>query len=127
LSTQEIVALLFAILGTFFVLRGLWNLVSALDSRKWPHVPGVIVSPQTYHFRIQGEEHTGHRACFGDSSRTRLAFLRSGTRYAPGMKVTVHYNPEKPHDCVLAPGWNAFLMIDLVFGAVFLAVAVVFF
>lgn len=131
-SNHEIFALLFAALGTFFVLRGLWNLVSALDSRKWPHVPGVIASSQgpaalTYHFRIQGEEHTGHRARFGDSSRTNLAFLLAGTsRYAPGTKVTVHYNPENPRDCVLAPGWNAFLMMDLVFGAVFFAVAVGF-
>ena len=114
------------------MLRALWNIVSALDSRKWPHVPGVIValrSPaaMTYSFRVQGEEHTGHRPCFGDSARSNLAFLLAGPRYAPDAKVTVHYNPDKPRDCVLEPGWNVFLILDLLFGLVFLGVAVVFF
>lgn len=125
MSNQEFIALVLAALATFLILRGLWNLVSALDSRKWPHVPGVISESQgpaalTYRFRIQGEEHTGHRRCFGDSSRTNLAFLLRGSAgtSAPGTKVTVHYNPENPRDSVLAPGWNRFVIMDLLFGVV---------
>ena len=128
-SNHQILYLVFGAIGTFFVLRALWNVASALDSRKWPHVPGVMGPSEVvvaYHFRIEGEEHTGSRLFFGDASRTALPLLLGG-RPAPNSKVTVHYNPAKPRDCVLRPGLNPFVILDLIFGLVFLAVALAFF
>jgi hypothetical protein len=143
LSFQAIVGLLFIAFAIFMGLRTVRDVASAFESKNWPEAAGVVLFSRVdessdgeggrlfkasirYRFEAQGRELTGSRACFGDSTSTNIAALARGIeeRYRAGQAVTVRYNPDKPSECVLEPGFNLRLVLDFVFGCFFLTLGV---
>jgi len=143
LNLETIITLMLTIGGTVFVLRSIWHLLTALESRSWPRTRGVIVASKleddresggggmyralvSYRFTVDGHEFVGDRACFGDSDRTSWSWAarKIVARYRPGDAVTVHYDPSKPREAVLETGISGVLMARLAFGIVFLALAI---
>ena len=141
-SFQTAVGLAFAVMAIAVILHALWNILTALESRKWPAAAGVILSSRveekvdaqyiytravvSYRFNVGGEELVGRRACFGDVNSSTMKFLarRIVDRYRAGQAVTVRYNPTKPQECVLEPGVSAHLLLELLLGCAFFIVAI---
>jgi VIT1/CCC1 family predicted Fe2+/Mn2+ transporter len=116
----KIVAGFFLILGVFFFIQGLINVIHIQKSLSWPSVEGVIVkselaseslsrsgdigtanysaSPSSidkavieYHFERDGEVFAGDRVAIGDYiSSTRTEDILK--KYPVGAKVRVYYN-----------------------------------
>jgi hypothetical protein len=77
----------------------------------------------TYRYEVDGEELLGCRVRFGDSLSFGWASPARGIvkRYTSGRQVTVRYDPNKPKDSVLEPGFNSFLLLELVIGCLVFA------
>ncbi|MCP3168789.1 DUF3592 domain-containing protein [Myxococcus qinghaiensis] len=135
----SIICALLAAAGFVFVFAGLKDVLRALHSRRWPTVPGTVLSAEEvehrlpvpgqteprvhYEARVQYEYSVG-RVLVGTATlrvdpaaRTNpddaQATLR---RYPPGQAVRVAYNPEDPTDAVLEPGAHAPSFVRLVVG-----------
>ena len=131
-------ATLFILIGTVFMLAALWNAIAALESKRWPEAPGVIstsykkerhdaesgtyYSPVVaYRYQIGERELTGKRVSFGNLIPASIA-----ERYRAGQEVLVHYDPEKPEQCVLEPGLNTPLVIQFVASCAAIAAGIYF-
>jgi uncharacterized protein DUF3592 len=143
-TIEDIAALAFIAFSMFMLLRTVWNVLSAFESKTWPEASGVILSSRvdesndseggtlfkaavSYRFQVLDQELTGQRACFGDSSATNIPALarRIAKKYRAGQAVTVRYNPAKPQECVLETGLNAQLVVDFAFGCLFLVIGII--
>jgi hypothetical protein len=118
-----------------------YYLVSAISgrvARRWPVVAGVVTSSKieqtagrfghyykpcvVYTYSVAGVTYTGNQRRFGDADFT---FKSSATsrlaRYASGVQVPVHYDPDDPRSSVLEPGNESSTYLGIVFwGAWFL-------
>lgn len=135
MNLNTILALLLVAAGTVFVLRSVWQLLTALESRSWPKARGIVMDSKleeggrkfraqvSYRFTVDGQEFVGNRACFGDSDKTSWSWAARGiaARYHSGQTVTVHYDPAKPSEAVLEPGISGALMARMAFEIAFLA------
>lgn len=109
---------IFAAVFFGFLSYGLYNLIQALRSRRWPSVQGFVVTSAleehgpgeparalvTYRYAPSGANLLGRRVFFGDAVSTgwgKKAALRRVSKYAPGSAVTVFYHPVRHHLCVL--------------------------
>ena len=119
------------LIGGVFILTGggliVWQALAmerAAASRKWPRAPGkvlrVFVDRQednegpTYRvkvlcrYRVGDSEYTCDRLRFGIAFWSSLPIARISralTKYTAGDSVEVAYNPEKPEESVLEPGF----------------------
>jgi hypothetical protein len=120
----------------------------ALQTRRWPRVPGQIESASVkafqerkddgpgwrthyrpeivYSYVVEGVRYTGDKASRGvqSSSTMEAPARRRAARYAPGSTVPVYYNPENPAESVLNPGSWAPWLVWLI-PAIVLAIAIV--
>lgn len=119
--------------GTTALLRSLWTLFTAIDSRKWPSTEGVVVASDeetlvepklSYRFTVNGQGYVGNRRVFGKAGWK--IFFPMIKEYRQGTSVTVRYNPEKPSEAVLEPGVSWWLFSTLVFEIAFIGVGIVF-
>lgn len=120
---------LFFLFGFFGLAGGLWHLAKMISTLFWPAVKGVVVqssvrssdgfySPDiTYSFEVDGQKY--------ESSAVDIGQVESGDeadpeqivrRYGEGKEVVAHYNPKKPGESVLIPGFNVPLLL-MFFGA----------
>ncbi len=137
------VALLFLLVGSGLLVWTVWNVISALDSRRWPEAPGTIVvsdlqrskggdggvsyRPEvTYRYVVDGRELIASRTRFGD--RIELSWsapaVRAVRKFPVGANVAVRYNPNHPQEAVLEPGIYPSLWVTLVIACGFTAVGI---
>ena len=110
----------------------------AAASRKWPRAPGKVL--RVFVDRKEGDEgpmylvkvlcrygvgdteYTCDRLRFGIDLWSSLSIARLSRalkKYAAGDSVEVAYNPKKPEESVLEPGFAPTLLSGLAFGLVF--------
>ncbi|MCE9673002.1 DUF3592 domain-containing protein [Myxococcus stipitatus] len=144
----SIICALLAAVGVVFLVAGVKDLLRALRSRRWPTVPGTVLSAEEVEHRLpvpgQQEprvhyearvryEYTVGRVLVGTASlrlspevRTNPASAQATLRrYQPGQQVWVAYNPADPTDAVLEPGPQALSFVRGVIGLGLLGVAAV--
>ncbi len=106
----------------------------AWESRQWPTVQGQVISTGMaessddngvayapivrYTYEVDGVEYQSSRIAFGPteytSSRRKVAQVLA--RYPEGSAVTVHYNPNDPHEAVLETQVQGSLVFTLIGG-----------
>lgn len=123
MQTGFLVGLLFLVIGVVIFFLALRDYRTAKASAAWPSTEGSITkthiriddrgeTSETYHpeityaYSVLGSPYQGTRTVIGatrsySSRRKAEAFLAG---YPIGMKVTVHYDPEKPDQSVLEAG-----------------------
>ena len=140
------VELVFVALGLAALVYGLylawtWNAV-----RSWPSVEGVIVSARTedqvvrrdgshvtlersiaprvrYEYAVDGQRHSGRRVRIGDVAlNTPAAAEKVVQRYPPRRRVPVYYAPHDPRRSVLERQPGPGIALNLVAGALFVAI-----
>lgn len=115
-------------------------------TQSWPTTGGSVISShveekrdyddegnlnRTYYPIIEYEYTVGGDRFQGDSyqalktsmSRRKARQVVSG--YNPGEEVTVFYNPEKPSDAVLVPGFSNILYVLLAMGIILILAGIV--
>jgi len=119
---------IFFLIGIGVTVLGVILLWKALSSQAWPSVKGRIISASLekekvgrreifreqiqYVYHVEGKKFVGDRV----SLTPRLATLGLPTRqmtnkYPKGALVTVYYNPSRPEESVLEPGFNANIIL----------------
>jgi hypothetical protein len=127
-------------LGTVFGGAGAWALWRAWTARRWPSVPGKVVTVDVrwsgvmargahpvirYEYAVGGVVREGSRLGLGAEvgrASERSARAAAGN-LAPGDPVTVFYNPRRPDDAALRPGASVADIVLLVIGVVVLGAA----
>lgn len=112
----------FIIAGALLSWFGIRSLLRAEDSVKWPTAHGVVQSSSleyhtgnkgggTYHahvlysYSLDGSNFSGDRIAYGDYGSSDPSHAQGIiNRYPVGTKVTVHYMPSNPEECLLEPG-----------------------
>ena len=102
-------------------------------SRAWPSTSALILASEvkevdnsedsyahavTYAYRVAGCDYTGNRIHFVDTTtlnQSRAA--RLATKYPPNVRVPVYYNPAKPGQSVLEPGFKWSLVYTVLWTA----------
>ena len=136
--------------GGFLTLAGggliVWQALAterAAASRRWPRAPGVVLRAfldrsegdegPAYllkvicRYRVGDSEYTCDRLRFGIalwSSRPKSRFSRALKKYTVGDSVEVAYNPEKPEESVLEPGFALALLSGFGFGILVLVMGI---
>ncbi len=115
------------IAGTLVLVSGLVTMLSAIRSRSWPCVAGVVTISKTvsvksaarsrtsepswapevhYQYTVTKTKFTGTLICFGmeglSGGREFAATYKD--RYPVGKVVQVFYEPNRAENCVLEPG-----------------------
>jgi hypothetical protein len=105
-------------LGAFFYAQSRWNLARARASRRWPTVPGVVQADEVerrqgsffmfyklalrYRYEVGGISYDGDRVQFGPARvAARELIAKLATKYPPGARVIVHYDPNDPSAALL--------------------------
>ena len=125
--------LLFAGVGGYFIVHGIRRMILARLSRNWMVTEGTIITSQlhipsrtsedaggssivrstgfgyrpdiTYEYVVRGDTLQSSMVTFaGHDSRKPGPAQKMVSRYTPGMRVEVHYDPMKPERAVLEPG-----------------------
>lgn len=120
---------LFFLFGFFGLAGGLWHLAKMISTLFWPAVKGVVVqsgvrasdgffSPDiTYSFEVDGRKYESSAVDIGRAeSGDEAGPQQIVRRYGEGKEVVAHYNPKKPGESVLIPGFNVPLLL-MFFGA----------
>lgn len=105
-------------LAGLFVLQLRW----CWESRSWPSTSALILTSRvtevdksenvyghafTYAYRVAGCDYTGSRIdAVGTYTLTASRAARLTRKYRPNTRVPVYYNPAKPGQSVLAPGFT---------------------
>ena len=138
---------IFAVMAIAFVLCGVWCLKSALASSfknqaatNWPTTQGKITqasvrvqeqgtsdfrtmySPEVVvRFQVNDRWYSCENIYYGYGSTSSCGTVsRDMAGLAPGGTTTVHYNPARPSEAVLQPGFNGTNVVFLAVGSVFL-------
>jgi Protein of unknown function (DUF3592) len=139
MTLQLIFSLFFIAAASAMFLLTLWQLLTALESRKWPAAPGVVTNARIkedrsdngtvywpevwYRFTVNGEERTGNRAFYGGSTTRAFAWTLV-RKYPIGTAVQVHYDPDNPKESVLEPGVQWPLVATMLVTLLFLAIGI---
>ena len=118
---HALVAVMFAA-GTFCVLFAVRNFIKGSASKSWPQTPGTIqrsfvlvekdsdggnsYTPKVeYDYTVEGTVYQGSRLRHGPTGSSSRAYAdRAVALFAPGTKVLVFFNPQRPADAVLVQG-----------------------
>jgi hypothetical protein len=118
---------------------GTWAWVAHQRGRKsleWPHVQGTVTASLVrtsqsdsggsyypavdYEYQVGGQKYESSRIGVGGAASVNsLAAEAVVSKYAPGTKVAVYYDPAKPGYAVLEPGANNRLVWSLAAGGLF--------
>lgn len=142
-SFSDFILLGFAALGVATFAWSLWNILRALESRRWPTVEGVVLvsdlqrtrdsdGAQMYRAEVSYKYTVGDRAFV--SSRTRFGdrvslswskpALDIVQRYPVGASVKVRYAPDDPSDSVLESRISGGLLFTLAIDVVVLTAGI---
>jgi hypothetical protein len=130
--------LIFIFCGLFGITIGAFTITTALKSRRWQWVWGVIDSsyvtsetgraedttvfiPQvTYTYSLESKEYRGRRISSSDLGGDSNYAKKVIGKYPQGLQVKVFYNPDDNNDAVLEPGLKLSAFFPLMIGAAFL-------
>ncbi len=122
---------LVVLFGLYLLLKGARNVWMAVESVKWPTVPGTVVHSETertvsastrrspgsvtfstktvIRYAVDGKEYTTSELHFGQTlgSNDKSVAALQRIRYPEGKPVTVSYNPRSPWIAVMKPGLHA--------------------
>lgn len=131
LTIMTWIAVILGVVGLGTILWGFVRMLRAGLSRRWPAVPGTIISsrvtqregsrsegsgpPPTlyrpevkYRYAVGGRTYEGERVTLDDVETSNEGFARRVVeRYRPGAQVSVHHAPADPERAVLEPGVHA--------------------
>ncbi|MBE3582721.1 MAG: DUF3592 domain-containing protein [Limnochordaceae bacterium] len=139
LPTANWVLIVMLMAGLVLLAQGGSQLHWAMASIHWPTAPGVIldshvqaasgpaapvyptdapsyVATVTYRYYVAGRPYVGHRRQFGEPSLgSRHSAQQIASRYPPGSRVIVHYDPAHVERCVLEAGvsWSQLLPLAI--------------
>lgn len=83
----------------------------------------VYIPAVRYQFRVNDREYVGSRIGFWNQESRQWASARQQSLdYPVGQVVSVYYNPKRPEQNVLRPGWNWQLVVLPLIGLVFLGI-----
>lgn len=83
----------------------------------------VYIPAVRYQFSVNSRDYAGNRIGFWNQENRQWASARQQSLdYPVGQTVPVYYNPKRPEQNVLRPGWNWQLLLLPVFGLVFLGI-----
>jgi hypothetical protein len=135
---------MFFIIGLGISILGVKLIWEAYESQNWPSVQGKIISPPVerestrlkigFRTRIQYAYEAGGKRFLGD----RIALGPLVGLYGPSDKhlarkypketiVTVYYNPIRPEQSVLEPGFNRNIILIVIFGPLVILCSVILF
>lgn len=115
---------IFILVGAFVFYNGLKEMFLARRSVGWPTAPGTIQSSGVrieeteqqrsaafddvkYTYLVYDISYTSDRVLFADYGTSDAEHAnRIAGQYHEGQGVTVYYNPAKPSESVLTPGFN---------------------
>ena len=136
------VMVVFLAAGIGISILGWSVLQNARISESWPVTDGEIISSNvrvdtdddgtsyygdvTFRYVVNDVVYTSDNVSFGQYGSSDRDLAESiVSRYPAGNGVTVHYDPAAPETAVLEPGvtWSSYLM--LVFGAIFVCIALI--
>jgi hypothetical protein len=100
-------------IAVFLFASARWTLALARASSAWPTTAGVVRESSVgtrrgslrtvywhalrYTYEVDGRSYDGDQAQFGPPNVTNKALVETvASRYAPGARVTVHYEPDDP-------------------------------
>lgn len=138
-STLKIFSIFCACIGFLAISLSIHLLYLALVSNNWPQASGTIVESKLnsrkvdtqegvkvinaftikYEYRVKSHKYLGGTVAFGKLVSPEVAV----DKYKPGDTVNVHYHPNKSSESVLEPGINAGNFMGMLFGLVFIGVA----
>jgi hypothetical protein len=136
LSLVSVFAVFVGVAGLFMLGFALWRAVQGARTRKWPSVPGTVLTSNTiarrakklqseegeeepttqvlyhaeikYTYTVGGREYTGEHLRLDSLEVSSEEHARKVTaRYPQGASVTVYYNPADPSQALLEPGPGA--------------------
>lgn len=125
----------FVVIGGFFLILGLLDLVNGLRSKSWDAVSGEIRESRMffrgrrwivvirYRYSIEGLTFEGDRLGFGRLAAwvTQAAAERAVAMYPKGRVVTILVSPLDRSEAVIEPGVGLGVVVMCVGGALFAA------
>jgi hypothetical protein len=144
-TNPALLALMFVIAGALLMAWGAGQLRLAHTSRRWPSVPGRIVTSSinerrdrdrrrqfwadvSYEYQVNGVQYTANRVSFmAYSSSSRAHAQQVVGHYRTGANVTVYYRPGRPAEAVLERGLNAPAVLVPAVGFLFAATGLIVF
>jgi hypothetical protein len=106
------------VLSTYLLWQALRSFLRYGASKRWPTVPGRILSSEVvahsadadrhdyllhYEYQVGGVRYQGNRATLYPILQQEEA-EKLAQRFAPGLKVAVHYDPVAPAEATLITG-----------------------
>ena len=134
----------FILIGIGVSIFGGILLWKALSSQAWPSVKGRIISAFLekekirgrvisreriqYVYLVKGKRIVGERVTLTPRLVTlRLPVRQVIKKYPKGALVTVYYNPSRPEESVLEPGFNPYIILIAAAGPFILLIAMMLF
>ncbi len=138
---SRILPLIFVVVGAIVLFVGARGIIRARSSLSWPTTQGKIVESSVehnrssgsnggnsttyeaeilYEFTVEGMTFSGSRIAYGDYGSSNPSHARRVVnRYPKDKKVTVHYMPVNPEECLLEPGLKIQALFLPGFGLIF--------
>ena len=131
-----------ALLGAFFIVSAVRDILAGLASRRWPTTRARVLSVGYHHGLLSrvGDESADIRYEYSVSNRqyesNRFAFsgrgtgrssIEIGSKYKPGDVVRVFYDPKRPQVVCISPGTGVPNYLMLFLGFLFLIPAIIWF
>jgi hypothetical protein len=119
------------VVGSFFTVSAVWDLIDGVRSYEWPSVEGRTVDHAisfgaskhrvddslvfAYAYTVNGVQYQGARFDFaGRNSISRSRELLA--EYGVGSRVRVFYDPKRPDRAVLEPGVGTWTVVPVLLG-----------
>ena len=139
-----IIPVILVVLGGGGIIAGIWIILKAYASSKWPSCQGTITSSEVdmektarhrtetftakvaFEYQVRGKSYSASRISFfeyGSSNPDHAT--RRVARYPTGRSVRVYYNPKNPKTAVLEPGARLMSYCVLGFGIALAGIGVV--
>lgn len=138
---MEIIILLLALPGLWFILSYFLEMIRSRRYRSFPTADGIITTldlkPRKgrvrtwipvieYKFQVKGAIFSGNRLTFSQVMVEENTATKIRNLFAVGNPVQVHFNPRNPADCVLNPN-GAELKNRLILGIILILIALAVF
>jgi len=135
---------IFFLIGIGVSIFGGIFLWKALSSQAWPSVKGRIISASLekekvrgrvisreriqYVYHVKGKRMVGERVALTPRLITLILPIRYAIKkYPKGELVTVYYNPSRPEESVLEPGFNPYIILIVAAGPFIFLMATILF
>ena len=140
---SRIFPFIFIIAGGVTAFFGIRGVIRAKESSTWPSVKGKVITSSVkshhssgkngssttynanivYKFTVDGETFNGDRVAYGDYGSSDSSHAHEiVNRYPARKKVTVHYMPDNPAECLLEAGLQTQAWFPPILGLIFFTI-----